>query len=122
MYNHSKKKVKSLLDVWKVIEILTPTSSEDLKLYLKDREELKDKKLRRKDYENKGETLYLFEDMSSVMDNRHEKSDEDEVWWKVYIGAINWGEAEKDIQAKVREKIGEDPSEKLIKEKDPDFV
>jgi hypothetical protein len=40
MYNHSKKKVKSLLDVWKVIEILTPSPSEDLKLYLKDREEL----------------------------------------------------------------------------------
>ena len=115
MYNNDKNKIKSLLDVWKVIEILTPSPSEDLKLYLKDREELKGEKLRRKEYKNGLETLYLFEDISSVIDERPEENDDYEIWWKVYIGAINWGVAESDIQAKVTKSIGKDPSEGLIK-------
>jgi Ni2+-binding GTPase involved in maturation of urease and hydrogenase len=51
------------------------------------------------------------------MDGRPEEDDEYEVWWKVYIGAINWEMAENDIQKIINKFCEEDELKDLIKKK-----
>ncbi|BDU59779.1 hypothetical protein FLA4_01890 [Candidatus Rickettsia kotlanii] len=62
VYNQSDKQIKSILDVWKIIEVLTPNKNENLNRYFEIIREYTDKKGSFSCKLDKKETLFFLKD------------------------------------------------------------
>ncbi|MFY9589230.1 DEAD/DEAH box helicase [Rickettsia endosymbiont of Halotydeus destructor] len=107
MYNQSPEQVKSILDVWKIIEVIKPTKNENLNSYfelIKKHTEQEEKfycELRNQ------EALFLLKDAPfENFDKQKLGIDLNEndvtVYWNIYLGYLKWSDAEVDIWKKIK--------------------
>ncbi|WP_341789915.1 hypothetical protein [Rickettsia endosymbiont of Polydrusus tereticollis] len=119
MYNQSPEQVKSILDVWKIIEVLTPNKNENLNKYYEELEKHKKgnggtfcKKL------SDNDALLLLKDnpFKNVINKQNLGIDltkyEVSIYWNVYLGYLDWSTAEIDIIKKII-KLSDIQEEKL---------
>ncbi|WP_341793461.1 MULTISPECIES: AAA domain-containing protein [unclassified Rickettsia] len=106
MYNQSLEQVKSILDVWKIIEVIKPTKNENLNNYfelIKKHTEQEEKfYCELKNHE----ALFLLKDAPfESFDKQKLGIDLNEndvtVHWNIYLGYLKWSDAEIDIWKKV---------------------
>ncbi|HJD55784.1 MAG TPA: AAA family ATPase [Rickettsia endosymbiont of Pyrocoelia pectoralis] len=108
MYNQTDKQIKSILDVWKIIELSTPSKNETLNSYFAyAQKHVTDQKEFYKEI-NKKEALFLLQDAPFEKFNKEtlkkELPDYDIcVHWHLYLGYLNWTEAEIAIEEKINE-------------------
>ncbi|KJV92470.1 DEAD/DEAH box helicase [Rickettsia bellii] len=109
MYNQSDEQVKNVLDVWKIIEVLTPFKNDTLTKYFEAIEEYKEGQDKREKFYHKlkdHEALYLLKDAPfENFDKSELKIDltksKVEVYWNIYLGYLKWSEAEVAILKKI---------------------
>ncbi|WP_395477060.1 hypothetical protein [Rickettsia endosymbiont of Pantilius tunicatus] len=108
MYNQSDEQVKSILDVWKIIEVLTPFKNDTLTKYFEAIEGYKERQDKREKfyYELEDhEALYLLKDAPFEDFDKNElkvdlTKNKVEVYWNIYLGYLKWSEAEVAILKK----------------------
>lgn len=119
MYNQSPEQVKSILDVWKIIEVLTPNKNENLNKYYEELE--KHKKGNGETFCKKlsdNDALLLLKDnpFKNVINKQNLGIDltkyEVSIYWNVYLGYLDWSTAEIDIIKKII-KLSDIQEEKL---------
>ena len=107
--NQSDEQVKNVLDVWKIIEVLTPFKNDTLTKYFEAIEEYKEGQDKREKFYHKlenHEALYLLKDApfenfdKSELDIDFSKN-KVEVYWNIYLGYLKWSEAEVAILKKI---------------------
>lgn len=107
MYNQSDEQVKNVLDVWKVIEVLTPNKNENLNRYFEIIREHTDQKGSFSCKLDKKETLFFLKDAPFEKLDKNKLGFELEkyevaVHWHIYLGYLKWSEAEIDILKKIQ--------------------
>ena len=113
MYNQSDEQIKSILDVWKIIEVLTPNKNENLNRYFEIIRSNTDKKgsFSYNLDKNKKETLFFLKDAPFEKLDKKELGKELEinlneyevvVHWHVYLGYLKWSAAEIDLLKKIQ--------------------
>ncbi|MGX6960293.1 MAG: AAA family ATPase [Rickettsia endosymbiont of Pentastiridius leporinus] len=108
MYNQTDEQIKAILDVWKIIELSTPSKNETLNSYFAyAQKHATDQKEFYKEI-NKKEALFLLQDAPFEKFNKEtlkkELPDYDIcVHWHLYLGYLNWTEAEIAIEEKINE-------------------
>lgn len=107
MYNQSDEQVKNVLDVWKIIEVLTPNKNETLNSYFTYVQ--KHAATQKEFYKeiSKKEALFLlqdapFEKLDKTKLDIDLNENEVAVHWHIYLGYLKWSEAEIDILKKVK--------------------
>lgn len=108
MYNQSDEQVKNVLDVWKIIELSTPSKNETLNSYFSYAQ--KHAATQKEFYKeiSRKEALFLLQDAPFEKFNKESlrataPGYDVFVHWHLYLGYLNWTEAEIAIEAKINE-------------------
>ncbi len=114
MYNQTDKQVKDVLDVWKIIELSTPPKNETLNSYFTYVQ--KHAATQKEFYKeiSKKEALFLLQDAPFEKFNKEElraavPGYDIFVHWHLYLGYLNWTEAEIAIEEKINELFNASP-------------
>lgn len=107
MYNQSDEQIKSILDLWKIIEVLTPNKNENLNRYFEIIREHTDKEGSFSCKLDKKETLFFLKDVPFEKLDKTKlgidlEKNEVAVHWHIYLGYLKWSEAELDILKKIQ--------------------
>ncbi|AFC70793.1 hypothetical protein [Rickettsia australis] len=106
MYNQSDEQIKSILDVWKIIEVLTPNKNENLNKYFEIISSNTDKKGNfscRLDEQDKllfskdAQFKKLYKKELGIELNINLDENEVAVHWHVYLGYLKWSAAAIDL-------------------------
>ncbi|WP_218459762.1 hypothetical protein [Rickettsia sp. TH2014] len=105
MYNQSDEQIKSIVDVWKIIELSTPPKNATLNSYFAYAQKQATQQKEFYKEINKKDSLFLLQDAPFEKFNKGklkaELPDYDIcVHWHLYLSYLNWTEAEIAIEEK----------------------